>query len=55
MDTEGTPVYGGCMLEKDYAGLVRVFPLDPSNGKWEVFVLSVLDHMWDHRERDGKW
>lgn len=32
------------MLEKDYAGLVRVFPLDPSSGKWEVFVLSVLGH-----------
>ena len=30
MDTERIPVYGECILEQDYAGLVRDFPLDPA-------------------------
>lgn len=40
------------MLEKGYAGLVRVFPLDSEVR--EKYSFPALGHIWDHRERDRK-
>ena len=38
------------MLENDYAGLVRDFPLDPE--LCEKYSFPALGHIWDHRERE---